>query len=68
MPRKPNGNIQIGLRIRESLHRKLKKESEKHGVSINREMSMRLEDSFRTDAARSIENSASALAGPRETP
>jgi hypothetical protein len=62
MSRKPTDTVQVGLRIRESLRRQLEKESEKHRCSINQEMAMRLEDSFRADALRSIDASASYLA------
>jgi hypothetical protein len=62
MSRKPTDTVQVGLRIRESLRRQLEKESEKHRVSINQEMAMRLEDSFRADAFRSIDTIAADLA------
>jgi hypothetical protein len=61
MSRKPTDTVQAGLRIRESLRRQLEKESEKHRVSINKEMAMRLEDSFKADAVKSIEIIATDL-------
>ena len=61
MSRKPTDFVQTGLRIRELLRRKLEKEAEKHRVSINKEMTMRVEDSFEKAAAMSLEESASFL-------
>ena len=46
MPRKPTALIAPNLRIRESLRRRLEKAARKRGVSLNREMTDRLEGSF----------------------
>ena len=36
MPRKPVDTVQVGLRIQESLRRKLEREAQNHRVSLNR--------------------------------
>jgi hypothetical protein len=38
--------VQVNLRLRESLRRKLERESERRGLSLNAEMTRRLEESF----------------------
>jgi hypothetical protein len=62
MSRKLTDVVQAGLRVRESLRRRLEKEAEKRGASINHEMVMRLERSFEADTAMSIDASAGHLA------
>jgi len=56
MPRRhPSNIVQIGLRVRESLRRKLEHEAKRHRVSLNREVEMRVEDSFENkDAPRDL--------------
>jgi hypothetical protein len=44
--RKLTDIVQVNLRLRESLRRKLERESEKRGLSFNAELTRRLEDSF----------------------
>ena len=63
MTRKPTDVVSPNLRIRELLRRRLEKAAEIHHVSLNKEMTMRLEDSFEKDAKMSIEFSASFLKG-----
>ena len=52
MPRNDNATVQVGLRIRESLRAALNEAAEKHGVSMNAEILMRLEESFKLDAVK----------------
>jgi hypothetical protein len=53
MARRPTDILQIGLRLREGLRRKLENAAKKRRVSLNSEMLFRLEDSFETpDATR----------------
>jgi hypothetical protein len=58
MARKPSDLVQPNLRIREELRRRLEREAKKRGVSLNAEMTSRLERSFDGDAARSNEEIA----------
>jgi hypothetical protein len=46
MKRKPSDQVQLKLRIREELRRKLEKEAKAKGVSLNSEMALRLARSF----------------------
>jgi hypothetical protein len=52
MPRHPDNVLQVSLRIRKNLHRKLKIEAAKHRVSLNNEIVLRLNDSFEDLGAR----------------
>jgi hypothetical protein len=62
--RKPTDVIQINLRLRESLRRKLERSAAKHRSTLSNEIRIRLEDSFEdrsvkrdfTDLALDIEN------------
>jgi hypothetical protein len=55
MRRHPNDIVQIGLRLRESLRRKLEREADNHRISLNAEIVLRLQDSFEErDARRSL--------------
>ena len=55
MPRHPDNVLQVNLRIRKDLHRKLKIEADNHRVSLNAEIALRLNDSFEDrDAHRSL--------------
>ena len=55
MPRHPDNVLQVSLRIRKELHRKLKSEAAKHRVSLNNEIALRLHDSFEDrDSHRSL--------------
>jgi len=54
MRRRPS-RYQIGLRLQEDMHRKLKRAADEHHISINSEILMRLNDSFEDrDAHRSL--------------
>ena len=53
--RKPDETVQVNLRIKESFRRKLEGEAAKHQVSLNKEMIMRLEDSFQRKAGADFE-------------
>jgi|SRR5579872_1625631 len=55
MARKPSDIVQPNLRIREDLRRRLEREAKKRGVSLNNEMTYRLDRSFEQDAMRSNE-------------
>jgi hypothetical protein len=52
--RKPHTTVQINLRVKESLRRKLEREADKHQTSLNNEMRLRLEDSFNAPAAHDL--------------
>jgi hypothetical protein len=52
MPQHPDNVLQVSLRIRKDLHRKLKREAAKHRVSLNNEIVLRLNDSFEDLGAR----------------
>jgi hypothetical protein len=56
MPRRPNDLIQVNLRLRESLRRKLEREAKKHRTSFNNEIRVRLEDSLEKAAARDLDS------------
>jgi HicB family len=61
MARRPNETVQINLRLKESLRRKLEREALKHGISLNIEMRVRLEDSFKAQAMHNLEDVANDL-------
>jgi hypothetical protein len=46
MPRKPHEIVHINLRLREALRRQLASEAERHHVSLNNEIVLRLQDSL----------------------
>jgi hypothetical protein len=53
VPYKPDRKyIQPKLRVRTELYRRLEREAHKHRISVNAEMTHRLEDSFTRDAQR----------------
>ena len=52
MVRSPNVTVQVNLRIKESLRRQLEREADKHQTSLNNEMRLRLEDSFKAQDLR----------------
>jgi hypothetical protein len=57
MPHHPDNVLQVNLRIRKELHRKLKRAAADHRISLNSEIAMRLNDSLEDrDAARSLSN------------
>jgi hypothetical protein len=55
MPRKPSALLQYKLRIREGLRRQIETAAKKRGVSLNYEMTFRLEDSFRQERLRELD-------------
>ena len=61
MPRKPTETVQVNLRMKESLRRKLEREASKHFVSLNKEMTMRIEDSFEKAARGTFESLAADM-------
>jgi hypothetical protein len=46
MPRKPTETVQVNLRMKEGLRRRLEREAQKQSVSLNAEMTRRLETSI----------------------
>jgi hypothetical protein len=52
VPRHPDNVLQVNLRIRKELHRKLKIEAAQHRVSVNAEIALRLQDSFENLGSR----------------
>jgi hypothetical protein len=55
MPRKPSATVQIKLRAKEVLRRRIEQAAKKRGVSASYEMTSRLEQSFEQEASRSNE-------------
>jgi hypothetical protein len=55
MPRKPTETVQVNLRVKEALRRRLAAAAAKREVSLNYEMTSRLEASFENTALRSLE-------------
>jgi hypothetical protein len=62
MPRKPSETVQVNLRIKEGLRRRLERESKKRGVSLNYEMTSRIEQSFEQANLRTIDIVAADVA------
>jgi hypothetical protein len=61
MPRKPVELIQVNLRIREGLRRKLAREAERRRWSLNNEMRWRLEASLEQAAVRDLDDVATDM-------
>lgn len=55
MGRKPTDIIQVNLRLREDMRRRLAREAEKNNRSINAEMVARLEASFAAESRTAME-------------
>ena len=55
MSRKPGETVQINLRLKEALRRRLEREAKKRGVSLNFEMTSRIEQSFEMESLRTQE-------------
>jgi hypothetical protein len=55
MPRKPMEVVQVNLRIREQLRRRLEQEAKRRGVSLNYEMTSRLQETFDQNVLRTID-------------
>jgi hypothetical protein len=62
MARKPAETVQVNLRIKEGMRRQLEREAHAHRVSLNKEMLLRLEDSFEKTAKRDLDDIASNMA------
>jgi hypothetical protein len=54
VPRKPAETVQVNLRMKEVMRRRLDQAAKKHGVSLNAEMMRRLEESFTQEEQRSL--------------
>jgi HicB family len=62
MPRKPMQVVQVNLRIREGLRRKLEAAAKKRGVSLNFEMTDRLARSFEGETFQDLESRVARVA------
>jgi hypothetical protein len=66
MARKQTATVNVTLRIREDLRRRIEHEAKKRKHSLNQELARRLEASFAVDDAKrtldSVQNLANALA------
>ena len=60
--RNANATVQVNLRIKETLRRKLEAAAKEHQVSFNQELTARLEDSLEKETVQSLENAAQSLA------
>jgi Arc-like DNA binding domain len=61
VPRKESALLDYKLRIRESLRRRLAQSAERRGISMNAEMTRRLEESFDQERTRSLDDVAQKL-------
>ena len=61
MRRKPNETVQVNLRIKEELRRKLERSAKEHEVSFNQEVRKRLADSLEQKPRQSLESLAANL-------
>jgi hypothetical protein len=63
MKRRRNANaiVQVGLRLRESLRRKLEAAAKEHQVSFNREITARLQDSLEAKTRQSLADIAADM-------
>jgi hypothetical protein len=61
MPRKPTDTIQVNLRIKEAMRRRLEAAAKKRDVSLNFEMVDRLKGSFDQSAHHTIEVAAAKI-------
>ena len=61
MPRKPTAFVSYKLRIKEALRREIERAAKARGVSLNYEMSSRLERSFERDAQRRLDETESDM-------
>jgi vacuolar-type H+-ATPase subunit E/Vma4 len=59
--RKLGSTVQVGLRIREELRRRLEAAAEEHHLSFNQELTMRLEASLEQEARQSLDSAAESL-------
>jgi hypothetical protein len=58
MPRKPSETVQVNLRMKEAMRRRLAQAAANRGISLNAEMMRRLEDSFDQESNRSLDQIA----------
>jgi hypothetical protein len=56
-----SNTVQIGLRVRQQMRQRLYQEARKNCVSVNAEISRRLQESLEAGAARSVETVATEL-------
>ena len=61
MRRKPNETVQVNLRIKEELRRKLERAAKEQEISLNQLIRARLEDSFEKKPRQSLESVASDI-------
>jgi hypothetical protein len=61
MRRKQNETVQVNLRIKEELRRKLEAAAKEHQVSLNQEIRERLEESLERKAKQSLQGIASDM-------
>ena len=54
--------VQVGLRLREDLRRKLATAAEDHHRSFNEELTKRLEDSLENEARQTLQDDAQSIA------
>ena len=54
--------VQVGLRLREDLRRKLATAAEDHHRSFNEELTKRLEDSLENEARQTLQDAAQSIA------
>jgi hypothetical protein len=55
MPRKPTETVKVNLRLKEAVRRRLEREAKKRGVSLNYEMTSRIEQTFNIQGLRDQE-------------
>jgi hypothetical protein len=65
-PRKPTAIVQLKVRLREDLRRRLEREADRRDDSINNEIVRRLEGSFQRDADLGVAAEVRALRGEVE--
>lgn len=63
MSRKPTETVQVNLRIKEALRRRLEREAKKRGVSLNYEMTSRIDQSFNIEGLRDQETVTEDMKG-----
>jgi hypothetical protein len=61
MAKKSDAIVQVKLRLREQLRRRLEVAAKKRGVAVNYEMMSRLERSFEQESIRALENIATDI-------
>jgi hypothetical protein len=61
MARKPSETVQVNLRLKESMRRRLEHEAAKHGISLNGEMNARIAASFEQNSLRQLDEIADKM-------